>query len=149
MALEARRATRSDSEALVAWNIAMARETEDLELSEERVRAGVLAVFDSAARGFYVVAEQAGEIAGALMVTNEWSDWHNAYFWWIQSVYVAPAARRRGVYRALHQFVIDSASSSGACGVRLYVEKQNRGAQSTYETLGMHETHYRMLEVEF
>ena len=127
----------------------MARETEDLELSEERVRAGVLAVFDSAARGFYVVAEQAGEIAGALMVTNEWSDWRNAYFWWIQSVYVAPAARRRGVYRALHQFVIDSARSSGACGVRLDVEKQNRGAQSTYETLGMHETHYRMLEVEF
>jgi len=127
----------------------MARETEDLELSEERVRAGVLAVFDSGARGFYVVAEQAGEIAGALMVTNEWSDWRNAYFWWIQSVYVAPTARRRGVYRALHQFVVDAARSSGACGVRLYVEKQNRGAQSTYETLGMHETHYRMLEVEF
>ncbi len=148
MALKVRRAVRNDRDVLVSWNIAMARETEDRELSLQLVRAGVDAVFDSPTHGFYVVAESAGEIAGSLMVTSEWSDWRNAHFWWIQSVYVAPSQRRRGVYRGLHAFVVEAARSAGACGIRLYVEKQNRRAQSAYETLGMHETHYRMLEIE-
>ncbi len=144
-----RNATPEDTASLVAFQQAMARETEGKTLHLEPLRRGINAVFHSPDKGLYLVAEAEGVVIGGLLITYEWSDWRNAYFWWIQSVYVAPTARRRGVYRALHQFVVDAARSSGACGVRLYVEKQNRGAQSTYETLGMHETHYRMLEVEF
>lgn len=33
-----------------------------------------------------------------------------------------------------------------ACGLRLYVEKENSGAQATYRDLGMHETHYQLWE---
>ena len=57
------------------------------------------------------------------MVTFEWSDWRNAYFWWIQSVYVAPEFRRKGVYRLLESSVKSQALQKGdVCGIRLYVD---------------------------
>ena len=86
------------------------------------------------------------------MVTFEWSDWRNALFWWIQSVYVRPDFRRRGVYRALYDFLKRHAERPGyrgyVCGFRLYVERNNTAAQQTYERLGMKETYYKMYEEE-
>ena len=80
--------------------------------------------------GFFVVAESGGEVAGALLVTYEWSDWRNARFWWIQSVYVRPEHRRRGIYRELHEFVRARArAAGGVAGFRLYVERENVDAQ--------------------
>jgi len=112
----------------------------------------VRAVFEDPARGFYLVAEiEKGaiekELAAALMVTTEWSDWRNGEFWWIQSVYVAPAWRRRGLYRMLHRRLREMvARDATACGLRLYVERENRAAQKTYASLGMDETRYKMFE---
>ena len=82
------------------------------------------------------MAEIDGKVVAALMVTYEWSDWRNGRFWWIQSVYVLPQFRRGGVYSQLHSWVRDAALADGnACGIRLYVEKRNAGAQATYRAL--------------
>ena len=95
----------------------------------------------------YFVAEQDGVPAGTLMFTFEWSDWRNGLWWWIQSVYVPPEFRRRGVYRALYAHVRALAEAdAGVCGIRLYVENDNRIARSTYEALGMQDAHYRIYE---
>ena len=145
--LEVRKASAADGDAFVHFNRAMALETEGKELAEEIVIPGVRAVFDDPARGFYVVAESATDIVAALMITFEWSDWRNATFWWIQSVYVSPKFRRRGVYRRLYEFVHELArNEGGVCGIRLYVEQDNLTAQRTYESLGMSESNYRMYE---
>lgn|SRR5690606_34973998 len=125
----------------------MALETEGKHLDENILKAGVNAVLSNNDRGFYVVAEEAGEVAGGLLVTREWSDWRNAWFWWIQSVYVVPEARGKGLYRELSAFVWAMAHEAGdVCGVRLYVEKENHAAQAVYQRLGMHETDYLMYE---
>jgi GNAT superfamily N-acetyltransferase len=98
-------------------------------------------------RGFYLVAEQAANAVGCLLVTREWSDWRNGDWWWLQSVYVTPAARRTGVFRALHAEVARRArTTEGVVGLRLYVERDNHAAQATYAALGLVETHYRLLE---
>jgi ribosomal protein S18 acetylase RimI-like enzyme len=145
--LRVRLATVDDRDAFVRFNRAMALETEDKTLDEGLVTPGVQAVFENPARGFYVLAESDDEIVAALMITFEWSDWRNAVFWWIQSVYVTPAFRRRGLYRRLYDFVRDRARhEGGVCGFRLYVEKNNRAAQQTYESLGMGESDYLMYE---
>jgi ribosomal protein S18 acetylase RimI-like enzyme len=145
--LRVRLATVDDRDAFVRFNRAMALETEDKTLDEGLVTPGVQAVFENPARGFYVLAESDDEIVAALMITFEWSDWRNAVFWWIQSVYVTPAFRRRGLYRRLYDFVRDRARhEGGVCGFRLYVEKNNRAAQQTYESLGMCESDYLMYE---
>jgi ribosomal protein S18 acetylase RimI-like enzyme len=82
------------------------------------------------------------------MITYEWSDWRDGDFWWIQSVYVAPEARRRGVFRALYRHVEAKAREARACGLRLYVEGANANAQATYRGLGMSASHYELYEIE-
>lgn len=146
----ARPARPDEAGLLVDFNRAMAEESEDKGLDTATLQRGVEYLLDHPADGFYLIAERNGEVAGSLMVTYEWSDWRNGRFWWIQSVYVLPAHRRRGVYRVLHDKVRDMARADGqACGLRLYVERDNDGAMATYRALGMHETHYRMYEEEF
>jgi ribosomal protein S18 acetylase RimI-like enzyme len=145
--LTLRKAEPRDADAIAGFNSAMALETEGKVLRPERIGPGVRRLLGEPSLGFYVVAEQAGRVVGCLMVTNEWSDWRNGLFWWIQSVYIVPAARRQGVYRALYDFVRDLARADpGICGFRLYVEKENTSAQRTYRSLGMAPTDYLIYE---
>jgi ribosomal protein S18 acetylase RimI-like enzyme len=149
MDIVVRQGRPEDADFLVANNQAMARETEDKELDGETLRAGVEAVFADESRGFYLVAEYEGRSVGSLLVTQEWSDWRNGAFWWIQSVYVDRSARRRGVYRQLYDAVRERArEQGGVCGFRLYVERENFKARKAYEKLGMGETRYAMYESE-
>ena len=142
------RAATEDVAAIAQFNIAMAAETEDLDLDPQTVHAGVAAVVSDDRRGFYLVARSDGKTVGSLMITYEWSDWRNGNLWWIQSVYVVPSARKQGIFRLLYDNVISLAKQSGdAAGVRLYVEKDNRGAQEVYRKLGMSETAYRVFEI--
>ena len=145
--LQIRLATSADIEVLVGFNAAMARETEEKTLDSAVLRAGVAAVLAEPRRGFYLVAECAGEIAGCLMITYEWSDWRNGDWWWLQSVYVRPGHRRHGVFRALYaEIERRAAATADVIGVRLYVEQDNRRAQQTYVALGMQPTYYRIYQ---
>jgi len=145
--MNVRRAGKEDIEALIGFNEAMALETEGKKLFTGTLRKGVEAVFDDAQKGFYLVAEDNGRAVGGLMITYEWSDWRNAWFWWIQSVYVNPEYRGKRIYSQLYDFVKNEAAEAGnVCGFRLYVEKENTIAQRVYEKLGMNETYYLMYE---
>lgn len=145
--LRIRRATLRDATAIVAFNSAMALETERKVLLPRVIGAGVRNLLRRRGGGFYTVAELAGEVVGVLMITTEWSDWRNGDFWWIQSVYVKPELRRRGIYTRLYRHVQRLAAKDRAvCGFRLYVEQDNRRAQATYRSLGMDRTHYLVYE---
>jgi ribosomal protein S18 acetylase RimI-like enzyme len=142
-----RAATPADVETIASFNEAMATETEGKTLDPSTIRAGVRGLFARPDLGFYIVAEDGGRIVGQLMITYEWSDWRDGVFWWIQSVYVRPEVRGKGVYRALHGHVRAMAKDAGGvCGFRLYVERENAAAQETYRRLGMHETPYVLFE---
>lgn len=152
--VKARMASHTDLDVLVNFSAAMAMETEGRRLDHDRLRRGVLAVLESSAHGFYLVGERhdAGSrtVVGQLLVTYEWSDWRNANFWWIQSVYVDPACRRQGIYRQLYGSVLDAAKGrADVCGLRLYVEQDNHIAQSVYEKLELRPTKYHIWEVDF
>ncbi|MCP5184886.1 MAG: GNAT family N-acetyltransferase [Pseudomonadales bacterium] len=128
----------------------MASETEDRPLDAQRLAAGIRHALMHPEEARYLLASLNGEAVGALMLTFEWSDWRAGRFWWIQSVYVAPSHRRRGVYRALHERVKAMVRADPlGCGIRLYVERENGIAQATYRSLGMDETHYRLYEEDF
>jgi len=136
-----------DVEFILASNRSMAAETEDVGLNGDTLRKGIKYLLAHPAEGRYLVAERDGAPVGTLMITFEWSDWRNGRFWWIQSVYVIAQARRRGVYRAMHEAVRSlAAEDPQVCGIRLYVEKQNSVAQHTYQHIGMMQTHYRLYE---
>jgi ribosomal protein S18 acetylase RimI-like enzyme len=145
--MKIRLASASDADSLVEFNQAMALETENKRLDGAILKAGVESVFTDDRKGFYVVAEDGGQIAAGLMVTYEWSDWRNGWFWWIQSVYVLPEYRGRMIYSQLYDFVKSLADAKGdVCGFRLYVEKENAKAQKVYEKVGMAASHYLMYE---
>ena len=145
-----RPAEPGDVPTIVGFQLAMARETEGKDLDSEVLHEGVSTLMRSPDLGRYLVAEAGGSVAGSLLITYEWSDWRNATFWWIQSVFVDAEWRRRGVYRAMHDRVFEEArATEGVCGVRLYVDRDNHGAQHTYNALGMTHSHYDMYEVDF
>ncbi|MBC7603635.1 MAG: GNAT family N-acetyltransferase [Ramlibacter sp.] len=142
-----RKAQARDADTVAHFNAAMALETEHKVLMPEVIGAGVRQLMATPSMGFYVVAESEERVVASLMITNEWSDWRNGIFWWIQSVYVEPDFRRQGVYRRLYEFVqAMAAADNGVCGFRLYVEKDNTVAQQTYASLGMAQTDYLIYE---
>ncbi len=150
MEIMIRPAVRTDASAIAANNRATALETEGWDLEPGTALAGVEALFDEPARGFYLVAEADGAVVGQCMVTYEWSDWRNGNFWWIQSVYVRPGVRRQGVFRRLYRAVEEIAGArKDVTGLRLYVELENRMALQTYLRLGMHRAPYILLERDY
>jgi ribosomal protein S18 acetylase RimI-like enzyme len=147
MALTVRPATLDDSPLIVEFNRLMAHETEGKALDTAVLTNGVRAALSDAGKGLYFIADDDGVVVGQTMVTTEWSDWRNGWFWWIQSVYVRPEARRRGVFKALYQHLLEAARRApSVIGIRLYVEHENRRAQETYLSLGMKRTGYLLLE---
>ncbi len=141
-----RPADEGDLNTLVDFNQRLAAETEGIQLDGDTLRGGVESLLGHPALGFYLVATVDDRVVGCLMVTQEWSDWRNGAFWWIQSVYVVQEFRRTGVFRSLYEAVQARAAEENVCGFRLYVERDNVVAQQTYSGLGMNETVYKMFE---
>lgn len=141
-----RKATKSDAEIIIGFQQAMAWETEHITLDPERLNNGVNAVFHNFTCGQYWVAEDDGAVIASLLITYEWSDWRNANVWWFQSVYVLPAWRRKGIFRAMYMQIKAEAEKQSVAGLRLYVETNNYTAQHTYEAMGMQSRHYKMYE---
>jgi GNAT superfamily N-acetyltransferase len=137
----------TDLEPIVAFQLAMARETEELDLDPAVLTRGVEAVFSDPAKGRYFVAESDGKVIASLMLTFEWSDWRNGLVWWIQSVYVVPDFRGRRVYASLYDHIQRLAADDPAIrGIRLYVDRRNVRAQEVYTRLGMNGEHYQVFE---
>jgi GNAT superfamily N-acetyltransferase len=145
--MEIRKATITDWQAIADFQIAMALETENLNLDPPTVEKGVKAVFADPSKGIYFVAEREGLVIGSLMITFEWSDWRNGNVWWIQSVYVMPGFRRNGVFKKLYGYVKETVTKNDELrGLRLYADKSNNVAHKTYFSLGMNSEHYFMFE---
>ena len=150
MKFSVREAHRGDATTIARCNAAMAEETEGKALDPGQVGPGVDALFDNPSLGQYWVAEDGGQVIGQVMVTYEWSDWRNGMIWWIQSVYVCPESRRRGVFTELYRHVESlAAAAPGVIGLRLYVENNNVRAQQTYAALGMVKPGYLVMETLF
>jgi GNAT superfamily N-acetyltransferase len=150
MTIIIRPAAVSDAMTIVEFNALMAKETEDIDLDRERLQKGIISLLADTSKGMYYLAEMGGNVIGQLMITYEWSDWRNATFWWIQSVYVLPEYRKNGVFRKLYQYIESLARTRGdVCGLRLYVDTSNKPAQQTYETIGLKHSHYKMMDMDF
>ncbi|MFQ5414882.1 MAG: GNAT family N-acetyltransferase [Phycisphaerae bacterium] len=145
--VQVRPATIHDAATVVAFNIALARESEGLTLDPDVVTAGVRTALSDLGRCRYFLACTPDAVAGQIMFTTEWSDWRNAWIWWIQSVYVDTPFRRRGVYSALHQHVRALARDEpDVCALRLYVDRENHAAINTYTHVGMVCSRYLIYE---
>lgn len=140
------RGNSSDIDAIVRFQADMAMESEGTLLDVDRLTLGVTSAINDEQKGTYLVARANGTPIGSLMITREWSDWNNMWYWWIQSVYVMPEYRNQGVYRAMYNTLKDMAREKGVSQIRLYADKDNVSAQQVYQRLGLHESHYLIFE---
>lgn len=145
--IQIRPALATDLQALIDNNQAMAWETEQRHLDNEVLTKGVAGLLHDASKGFYLIAEVEGTVAGSLMITSEWSDWRNGEMWWFQSVFVRPEFRAIGVFKAMFNHVAALAKVQDVKELRLYVERDNLRAQKVYGTLGMSHSHYDLWEM--
>ncbi|HEX4149015.1 MAG TPA: GNAT family N-acetyltransferase [Pirellulales bacterium] len=145
-----RPAASSDQPTIVEFNRLLALESEQKQLSVKTLGRGVAACFERPELARYFIAELGGAIIGQAMITYEWSDWRCGMFWWIQSVYVEPGSRRRGVFRALFEQIASRAKADGGvCGLRLYVEAHNQAALATYRGMGMQPSGHLVYELDW
>ncbi|MZG54125.1 MAG: GNAT family N-acetyltransferase [Nitrospinae bacterium] len=143
-----REASASDITVLAQNNQALALETENLQLNSETILAGVSNALEKE-DCHYFVAELNGEVAGQTMITYEWSDWRNGVMWWIQSVYVRPEHRKKGLFRALFNHIESLARNDPEVkALRLYVMENNPSGKNTYKNLGMEDSGYIVYEKE-
>lgn len=142
-----REAIYTDAEFIIHFQRSMAAETEKISLDENSATKGVNAVLKDSNKGTYIVAESDEKVIASLLLTNEWSDWRNGVILWIQSVYVLPEFRDRGVFRQMYGFVKSKVESDEKImGIRLYVDNTNIVAQKVYASLGMNGDHYTTFE---
>jgi ribosomal protein S18 acetylase RimI-like enzyme len=150
MEIVVREARPGDLETISGFNAAMALETEDKTLKPEIVTSGVRRALADPGKGRYFLAEIGDKVVGQLMFTLEWSDWRDGWIWWIQSVYVDPEYRGRGVFSRLYACLVEAATGSkDVRGLRLYVESGNARAQRVYRALGMRPAGYQVMETMF
>ena len=142
-----RKALPSEYEIIASFQKKMAIETENIRLDPVIVERGVKAVFSDPSRGCYYVAEIDGKITGSLLTTYEWSDWRNSNVVWIQSVYVLPQYRGKGIFKTLYGYIKQLVEDDpGYAGIRLYVDRRNKNAIHVYRSCGMDGGHYQMFE---
>ncbi len=136
-----------DVEMISLFQQKMALESENLKLDADTVRRGVSAVFTEPLKGRYYVAEIDGKITGSLLTTYEWSDWRNGMILWIQSVYIVPQYRKKGVFRHLYRHIRNMVDDNPDLhGIRLYVDRANKRAINVYSRFGLNGNHYQLFE---
>ncbi len=145
--VQIRKALPDDSKIISLFQENMAMETEKIILKGSILQEGVKAVFSDASKGCYYIAEVEGKVVGCLLITYEWSDWRNGQIVWIQSVYVIPGYRRKGVFKLLYNYIKQIVENDPHYkGIRLYVDKSNENALKVYQRLGMDGNHYQLFE---
>ena len=147
MTIDVREARPDDRAKIVDFNARLALETEAKGLDPAVLERGVARALADPERLRYWIAESEGRAVGQAAITREWSDWRDGWLWWLQSVYVIPEARGRGVFRALFQEIRRLGRlGPEVIGLRLYVEAGNENAQRTYRALGLEPAGYHVFE---
>jgi GNAT superfamily N-acetyltransferase len=142
---------RSEDAAIISeYNRQMALETESKILDPQILKNGVTRGLNQPDLCRYFVALVEVQVVGQAMITFEWSDWRDGELWWLQSVYVHPEYRRRGIFRHLFSHIEQLARKSDQVrGLRLYVEEDNSAGMDVYRRLGMEHAGYHVFEREF
>lgn len=142
-----RQAKEQERKVIAGFQQKMALETENYHLNIETVLNGVQAVFDDSKKGKYYIVEEDEKVIASLLTTFEWSDWRNSQVLWIQSVYVLPEYRGKGVFKLMYNEIKKIVSDNpNYSGIRLYVDKTNTNAQKVYTKIGMQGEHYSLFE---
>lgn len=108
---------------------------------QERLQRGESVIF--------IIRDAAGEALGFTQLYPSFSSVSARRIWVLNDLFVAPAARQRGVARALMERARAFAAETGALRLVLETAEDNRPAQALYESLGyVHDSRTRHYSLE-
>jgi ribosomal protein S18 acetylase RimI-like enzyme len=143
-----RRAKLADLEQLVEFTLSEAKGAEGISLNQEQARTGIRAALEDESVALYWVLEHSHqELIGNISVVKEWSNWKAGFYWWVQSLYIKPEHRGRGLMKRLIQTVREAAREGEALDLRLYVHKNNERAIKAYVKSGFVDADYRIMRM--
>lgn len=145
--LSFRKADLDDAELIAKNNVILAEESENYKVDYNTTFKGVKSLIKDESKGFFVVAEENNKIIGHMIVTFEWSDWHNKNTWWLQSVFVDRSCRKKGVFTKMFEHVKNQASENDVNTIKLYVHNDNTNAIKAYEKINMINKPYKIYQV--
>jgi GNAT superfamily N-acetyltransferase len=129
-----RDAVGEDADTIVAFTLEEAREAESIHLDVTAVRRGVRGAFAEPPLARYWVAEAPdGRVVANISAVTEWSNFHGGHYWWVQSLFVVPEHRGRGLVDLLLDRLAAEAKNAEALNLRLYAHHSNSRAHSAYE----------------
>jgi GNAT superfamily N-acetyltransferase len=139
-------ASPDDLDVLVDFTLREAQDAEGATLDPAAVRRGVArALGDASLARYWVARSPDGAIVASTSVTTEWSNFHGAHYWWVQSLFVHPDHRGAGLADRLLDHLADAAKQDGALDLRLYAHQHNARALRVYARCGFTAAPYAML----
>ena len=118
-----------------AWDVLWAGYLEfyEQELSAEQTELTWSRLFDDSVRLHGFVAEVDGEVVGLAHCWFTHTTWLEKADLYLEDLFVAPLARRRGVGELLIQGCADFARESGSARLYWFTHKNNLSAQRLYD----------------
>lgn len=146
MKCKVRNANLNDLENLVEFIVAEANEAEGIHKASDIIISGIKAGLENPniAR-YWVLENEKQDPVGSVSVVKEWSDWNCAFYWWIQSMYLLPSHRGKGLMNMLLQEVKNVAKTEDAIELRLYVHRNNKRAIKAYQKSGFCDSDYEIM----
>ena len=143
-----RKATVKDLSYLVEFTAEEAREAEGSVKIPDTLAKGIKAALENdTIATYWVLADENNIPVGSLSALKEWSDWNAGFYWWIQSMYLAPTQRGKGRMALLLEAVINEMKAQKGLELRLYVHKDNSAAIRAYEKANFEHSDYRIMSL--
>uniref|UniRef100_UPI0030EF0681 GNAT family N-acetyltransferase n=1 Tax=Vibrio vulnificus TaxID=672 RepID=UPI0030EF0681 len=144
--LNIRKAELRDLSFLVEFTSEEAREAENAVKIPETLKRGIEAALrDRDVASYWVMTDENDIPIGSVSSIREWSDWNAGYYWWIQSMYLRPEYRGKGLMSELITCVESEMYREGGLELRLYVHKDNVVAKRAYEKSGFSFSDYQIM----
>ena len=141
-----RQAQMKDVDLLLEFTRIEAEEAEAKDLNLTQVRQAIeAAIQDPDHKAYYVVLlDEQKHVRGHCSFIKEWSDWNNAYYLWIQSIFIEQSARGTGGMPVLLNAVETLGRAWGSPEIRIYVHRQNHRAMRAWQREGFIDAGYWM-----
>ena len=132
--MRVRNAEIKDLPFLIEFTAEEAREAEESVLIPDTLEKGIrTALENSSVAMYWVLVDESNKPVGNVSALKEWSDWKAGYYWWIQSMYLSPSQRCKGLMSLLLDSVKSEMKLQKGLELRLYVHENNQAAIKAYE----------------
>ena len=140
-----RPAAPADIDVLVGFTLSEAMDAERRTLNPAEVRRGVSGAFATPPKARTWVVEHGNGVVACASIVTEWSNFRGGDYWWIQSLYIVPEHRGRGLVDVILRHLVSTAKAEGGIDLRLYGFNTNARALRAYQRFGFKETPYLVL----